>query len=337
MWFIILNSLIAISLGNTVPLPSPRPSELPISGADRLWSQAIEEFSAKWYDFAARDFQEFLEKNSSDARALDAHFYLGQSLFHQDAFIDAIRELRLFVETAGVKPERKEGRLYLVRSYLGAGLFSEALLATQDFARSLGEESSSDRARVVLYSAQAQIGLKQNLEAEKNLTAFFAAALDLPDLGDELTQAALVRVKLKSNECDRFPSSSALTEDQSIDQMKRKSLCTIEIASLLNTIGKNPEKKSIEKGLSVLQENLRSLQNMSREPPLGKGKRTPKEWERAKTELGLKLDQEWTSSLELVFEILKPREILRKDLDTLREIFQKSNVAKPSEKEVTKK
>jgi hypothetical protein len=308
MWFIILNSLIAISLGNTVPLPSPRPSELPISGADRLWSQAIEEFSAKWYDFAARDFQEFLEKNSSDARALDAHFYLGQSLFHQDAFIDAIRELRLFVETAGVKPERKEGRLYLVRSYLGAGLFSEALLATQDFARSLGEESSSDRARVVLYSAQAQ-----------------------------LTQAALVRVKLKSNECDRFPSSSALTEDQSIDQMKRKSLCTIEIASLLNTIGKNPEKKSIEKGLSVLQENLRSLQNMSREPPLGKGKRTPKEWERAKTELGLKLDQEWTSSLELVFEILKPREILRKDLDTLREIFQKSNVAKPSEKEVTKK
>ena len=306
-------SAVATSATSTAPGASAE--------ADALWNDSIEKFAARDWLRAAAGFQLLLDKFASDGRALDARFYLGQAYFQLDRYSDALPTLRAFVESAGIKPERQEARLYLIRAYLGAEKYSEALLAVQDYDSALTEASAAERARVLLYRAQAQIGLKQNLEAERNLSAFFAAANDSPDLGPETTEGSLVRLRLKGIDCERFPSSRELTEDQVIDQYKRRSLCTVEIAGLLSTMGKNPDEKRITSGFTVFEANLTALRDQAADPALGRGKRTASEWKRAKSELATRLGTEWNETLRLAYEVLRVRENFAARVAALRKKF----------------
>lgn len=310
MWYIFLTLLTLESHSLTPTSPSEDVSS--------QWSNAMEAVALRKTEESVFLLKAFIEKNHSDSRILDAQFYLGQSLVQLDKYEEALPYLKTFIETAGIKLERKEARLLLIKSYLGAEKYSEAKLSVEDFQQSLKEPNESDLARIYLYRAEAESGLKKGNDAEKNLTLFFAKANELPDLGEEITRASFIKIQIKALECDSYPSQKNLPEDQLLDQMKKKSICLLEISTLLNTMGKNPDPKRLDLGFYIYKKSLQSFFQTALDPSLLlTGKQTKDSLKKSKVEFTLKLLDEWKNLLKNIKEILLVRETLKMKTEEL--------------------
>lgn len=304
-------------------LPSPSPSPMSegkrlvdqVSAeekvkANELWNQAMEAFSARSYKTSAKLLGEYVEKYPGTVEAIDARYFLAQShLFGKNAKA-AIPFFTSVIEIRGRSALGNEARTYLGQSYLDESKFSEAYLVSEEL---LSQENlgSTFRAKALLLRAHAQAGLKQNFEAEKTLVAFQTVAESDPELEKETASSFLVSLLLKANHCDSLPSGKALPEDQVIDQISRKGVCILEMATLLVKASKRISEEELTTAGEALAASLSTYRKDCEAPPLAAGKLSASKAKVAKAELAEKLLEGYRSSEKLLAESFRERENLK--------------------------
>ncbi len=284
--------------------------------ANDLWNQAMEAFSARSYKVAAKLLNTYVEKYPGTTEAIDARYSLAQSYLYSKQPAAAIPFFTAVIEIRGRSPLGNEARTYLGQAYLDDQKFSEAYLVSEEL---LSQDSlgTTFRAKALLLRAHAQAGLKQNLEAEKTLVTFQTVAESDPELESEIAGSFLVSVLLKANHCDSLPSSKFLTEDQVIDQLSRKGICVLEMATYLAKAAKRLSEDELSAAGDALAHSLNSYRLDCESPPLAPGKLPAAKAKVARNELSEKLLDGYRSSEKLLRESFRERENLKSILKKL--------------------
>lgn len=306
----LLCSCTITAFAETAVPPSPTP-------ANALWNQALEAFSARSYKTSIKLLTEYVEKYPGTPDSIDAQYFLAQShLFTKNAKA-ALPLFTAVVEIRGRSSLGNEARTYLGQAYLDESKFTEAYLVSEEL---LSQESISStfRAKALLLRAHAQAGLKQNFEAEKTLVAFQTVAESDPELEKETAGSFLVSLLLKANHCDALPSAKALPEDQVVDQISRKSLCILEMGTLLVKASKRLSAEELVVAGEAVTKSLEQYRKDCETPPLAPGKRNATKLKTAKAELSEKLLEGYKSAEKLLTESFRERENLKPILQRIR-------------------
>jgi len=285
--------------------------------ASALWNQSLEAFSARSYKSSIKLLTEYVDKYPGTLDSIDARYFLAQShLFTKNAKA-ALPLLTSVIEIRGKSALGNEARTYLGQAYLDESKFTEAYLVSEEL---LSQESigTTFRAKALLLRAHAQAGLKQNLEAEKTLVAFQTIAESDPELERETAGSFLVSLLLKANHCDALPSSKALPEDQVIDQISRKSLCILEMGTLLVKASKRLSEDELLVAAETVTKSLAEYSKDRETHPLAIGKKNAAKMKTARAELSEKLLEGYKSAEKLLTESFRERENLKLILQKIR-------------------
>jgi TolA-binding protein len=87
---------------------------------------ALGAYKSKDYGSAAAGFRGFLDANPRSKRALDAHFFLGDSLFQQKNFDQAVVEFGVVHEKAPLTPLGRRSTLRIAESFNAMGKSKDA-------------------------------------------------------------------------------------------------------------------------------------------------------------------------------------------------------------------
>jgi TolA-binding protein len=278
--------------------------------ANELWNRAMEAFARRNFSSSAKLFQEYIDRYPGTPEGIDARYSLAQSHLFGHEPKKAIPQFLSVIEVRGKSVLANEARTYLGQAYLDDSRYTEAYLVSEEL---LSQESlgSTFRAKALLMRAHAQAGMRQNLEAEKSLVAFQAIAESDPELERETAGSYLVSLLLKANHCDALPSAPALPEDQVLDQVARKSVCVLEMGTMLARASKRLESDELTAAADAVGASLASLRISCQNPPLERGKRTATKLELAKKELAEKLRESCDSAEKLLAETFRERDSLR--------------------------
>lgn len=316
-----------ISFSHAAPSPTPETSPGPVVASDpkklvdqisaeektratELWNKAMEKFAARKFRESVVDLQEYVNRYPGTPEALDARYHLGQSYLFMKSPLASIPIFISVIEMRGKSDLGNEARTYLGQAYLDAAKFTEAHLVSEEL---LTQENIGIffRSKALLIRAHAQAGLNQNTEAEKTLSAFQAIADNDPELERETANSFLVSLLLKSNRCDSLPTGKSLPEDQIIDQMARKGICVLEMATLLARAAKKLTDDELSQAAETLSSSLREYRDACRAPPVTPVKVSKAKAKTAMKELLEKLGESCRSDEKLLRETFRDREKLR--------------------------
>ncbi len=283
-----------------------------------LWNDAMEAFQARKYSKASEHLEKMIAKYPAEAQGQGARYYLGQSLLFSGKTRESIPQFQSSIEALGKTPESAEARLYLGRAYLDASQFTEAYLVSEEIIKITGVHSTY-RSKALLLRAQAQVGLKQNVEAEKTLASFQAAADQDPELENELANSFLISLLLKGNRCNELPSSKTLSEEILVSELTRKSVCILEMAGMLSKGTRRLGAKEVKSSTEPLFTALEHFAAVAKKPPLDLSKKKKKEAETAVNELKTRIYTEIESTRSLIEIAWQDKEPLAPALKRLKE------------------
>jgi TolA-binding protein len=315
------------------PAPTPAPSVTPIVAADSkrlvdrisaeerakaaaLWSTAMEKFSAREFKGAVKLLEEYVNRYPGTPDSVDARYDLAQSYLYTKRPDSAIPLFLSVIEIRGNSLLGNEARTYLGQSYLDAGKFTEAYLVSDELLAQ-SDLPPTFRAKALLIRAHAQAGLGQNLEAEKTLVAFQSVAENDPELERETATSFLVSLLLRSNRCDALPSAKALPEDQLLDQMERKGICILEMATMLSRAAKKLGPSEISQAAGTLVSSVEAYRRECSDPGLARGRLSKSKYSAAKKEITEKLADGCRNAEKLLRETFRGRENLKAVLEQL--------------------
>lgn len=278
--------------------------------ASELWNKALEAFSARTYKSSIKLLTEYVEKYPGTPDSIEARYFLGQSYLFTKSAKEAIPYFTSVIEIRGRTVLGNEARCYLGQSYLDESKFTEAYLVSEEL---LSQDAIGPnlRAKALLIRAHAQVGLKQNVEAEKTLVAFQTVAESDPELERETAASFLVSLLLKENHCNSLPSEKALPEDQVMDQIARKGICILEMGTLLVKASKRLSGEELLLASESLTKSLSEYRKNCESPPLGRGKMNAARMKTARAELSEKLLDGYKNTEKLLKEAFRDRENLK--------------------------
>ncbi len=320
-------NVIRFSVNSAFADPSTIPSPAPVVATDpkklvdqisaeektratELWNKAMEKFAARKFRESVLDLQEYVNRHPGTPEALDARYHLGQSYLFMKSPLPAIPIFISVIEIRGKSDLGNEARTYLGQAYLDASKFTEAHLVSEEL---LSQENLGNffRSKALLIRAHAQAGLNQNTEAEKTLATFQAIADNDPELERETANSFLVSLLLKSNRCDALPTGKSLPEDQIIDQMARKGICVLEMATLLARAAKKLSDDELTQAAETLSSSLKEYRDACRAPPVTPIKVSKAKAKTAMKELLDKLGESCRGDEKLLRETFRDRVKLR--------------------------
>ncbi|HEY8279801.1 MAG TPA: tetratricopeptide repeat protein [Bdellovibrionota bacterium] len=128
--------------------PAPGSAKKKVSGGK--FSSAMGSFKEKDFQGAAAGFRAYLDANPKGKLVLDAHFYLGESLYQQKSFEEAVAEFAVVHEKApGVALGRK-ATLRLAQSFKAMGKGKDAKAFAQLLVQGSPDSAEAKEARKLL-------------------------------------------------------------------------------------------------------------------------------------------------------------------------------------------
>jgi tetratricopeptide (TPR) repeat protein len=336
--------------GAKTSTPKARPTRTPPSArgprseaeeAPFLLRAGTEAFRAGDHARAARDLRRLIERYPSTPGALDARLLLGRAELERGQPAAAQGPLRDFIAAAGKSAAGLEARLDLGRALLALKRFNEAYLTSIELT---GRESLPWDVEVpaLLLRGEALLGLEQDeraLQAQASAEKVFlaqgrpseagvstrieqGAASNAASEREWLRQRLLsLRLRLVLRSCAKLPGAGLLTEEQALDQLRRRGECLVEAALIVRS-ALLPEKGSVSaRGVAqeervVLSELERSLEALRRSfgdyqaaclsPPQRPGKRTAAELRRYRSELSARVLRDHDATVGRVLLVLDP-------------------------------
>ncbi|MCC7441502.1 MAG: tetratricopeptide repeat protein [Bdellovibrionales bacterium] len=146
----------------------------PVSEVAILWKDAREAFGVGAYAEAADKLARLVDRHPGFGHDVEARGLLGESLLRLARFEDAVKPLRAYLDAQPRgSAETPRARLTLIRAYVGAGKFSEALLLVRETLDALQPRNASPEisTEALVLQAKANLGLKRDIRAERSLSS----------------------------------------------------------------------------------------------------------------------------------------------------------------------
>jgi tol-pal system protein YbgF len=143
----------AFSLGDSIgeaPDSIAKPPSIGAGDAEKLYNQAYTDLSLGNYDLAIQGFKNYLVKFSSGSRLAEVHYYLGESYYASDHYLEAVGEFQYIAR------EFSDSRLVpaaLLKSGICYASLEERDLAQRTFRELIAQYPDSEeaeRARMAL-------------------------------------------------------------------------------------------------------------------------------------------------------------------------------------------
>ena len=314
------------------PTPSPTPNPLQVRTEEekkeirKLWNTAIDAFQARNFTEAIPVFEKLLAQYPAEATLQDVRSYLAQAYFSVKKYAEAIPTFQSALETKGKNDEGNELRLLLGQSYIELKKFTEAFLVSEEL-MSQPKLYSTYRAKALLLRAKAQIGLKKRTDAEKSLASFQAVSDRDPELENEISKAALIRLDLKKDQCDSYPTQTELSDEIFMDEISKKSICILEMIALGVKAAPKLTPLEFQELFQQLEGSFQSFLHTIQHPSLRVSRLKQKEAQTAIAEMQTQLKDEWNSLKKLSMNALQDKEGFEPFLKKLNELSPSSETA----------
>lgn len=139
------------STGGRGPSVGSRPSQ-PADEAEQVYQAAYRDVTKGSYEIAAQEFQDFLTRYPDSARIAEAHFYLGESQYAQERYLEAAGEYQKVTHDFPASRLAPAAYLKMGRAYVQ---LEERSLAEKAFKTLMTKHPNSEEAK------QAESALKQ--------------------------------------------------------------------------------------------------------------------------------------------------------------------------------
>jgi TolA-binding protein len=120
------------------------------SGGGNSYQNAFAAYNAKDYEAAADGFRTYLQLNPKGKRQTDARFFLGESLFRQKEYADAIVEYAVIHEAAPASALGRKSTLKIAQSFKALGKDKDAKAFAQILVQSSPNSAEAKQARKIL-------------------------------------------------------------------------------------------------------------------------------------------------------------------------------------------
>lgn len=131
-----------------------RPAPAPAQGAKKKvigsFDEALVAYKAKDFRGAADGFRAFLDTKPKGKKAIEAHFYLGESLFREKAYADAVVELAVVHEKSPATNLGRQSTLRLAQSFKAMGKEKDAKAFAQLLVQGAPASREAAQARKLL-------------------------------------------------------------------------------------------------------------------------------------------------------------------------------------------
>lgn len=128
----------------------PKAAAIPAAGKKITFEDALALHKAKQYDSAAEGFRSYLERNPKGKKAMDAHYYLGDSLFHSKEYAEAIVEFGVVHEKSLKSAYGRKSTLRIAESFRALGKDKDAKAFAQILIESSPGSEEAKQARKFL-------------------------------------------------------------------------------------------------------------------------------------------------------------------------------------------
>jgi tol-pal system protein YbgF len=139
------------STGGRGPNVGSRPSQ-PADEAEQAYQAAYRDVTKGSYEIAAQEFQDFLTRYPDSPRIAEAHFYLGESQYAQERYLEAAGEYQKLTHDFPASRLAPAAYLKMGRAYVQ---LEERSLAEKAFKTLMTKHPNSEEAK------QAESALKQ--------------------------------------------------------------------------------------------------------------------------------------------------------------------------------
>lgn len=132
------------------PQPAPAPAGAKKKAVGANFDNALAAYKAKDFGTAAEGFRAFLDTKPKGKRAIDAHFYLGESLFREKDYAAAVTALAVVHEKQPTTNLGRQSTLRLAQSFKAMGKEKDAKAFAQLLVQGAPESKEAAQARKLL-------------------------------------------------------------------------------------------------------------------------------------------------------------------------------------------
>jgi TolA-binding protein len=139
-----------VQLLKNMQRPRPAPAAPAQKKSANGFESALTAYKAKDYEAATQGFRSFLEMNPRSRKALDARFFLGDILYRQKSYTDAIMEFSVVHEKAPATALGRKSTLKIAESFKALGKDKDARTFAQMLVQASPASAEAKRARKFL-------------------------------------------------------------------------------------------------------------------------------------------------------------------------------------------
>ena len=136
--------------GGEIPDSLSKPPSVGEGDAEKLFNEAYMDLSRGNYDLAIQGFKNYLVKFSGGARLAEVHYYLGESYYASERYLEAVGEFQYIVREF---PDSRLVPAALLKSGICYASLEERALAGRAFRELIAQYPDSEeaeRARIAL-------------------------------------------------------------------------------------------------------------------------------------------------------------------------------------------